>query len=176
MLRGILYCFDIISRYFSTLFISILTLLIAINAYFMSYIFLFLIVLSMAYWLFQCITKKMQRKNALIRLGIYCVTLVLFFSYGKFLSQQQKKIRTELVNTIQAYHQKYKIYPSRQFVNAEMRKARKYQMRIHYYIIADKAEERSFDHHISLSYRTMLIGPFDTVWYRGNHQWEVIYD
>lgn len=178
MLKAIGNGIDIIWEYFSTLFLCGIILFLTLNVYMFSYVFILLLIISSSIWLFTAIFKKDKRKTSLIRLGRYALVFCIFYGYGKFLKIKQIEVRENVVKLIQQYEHDHGKYPEYEFIDGINTKYFKYQIRFIYYLypIIISEDESLIKHMYSLSYRTMLLAPFDDVIYRGDNEWEIIYD
>lgn len=131
--------------------------------------------------LFGCILqylKKISVELRLIRLGIYALVFCVFYGYGQFLQIKQIEVRENVVKLIQQYEHDHGKYPEHEFIDGINAKYFKYQIRFIYYLypVTISEDESSIKHMYHLSYRTMLLAPFDDVIYRGENEWEIIYD
>ncbi|GAA5104127.1 hypothetical protein [Wohlfahrtiimonas larvae] len=178
MLKAIGKGINIIWEYFSTLFLCGIILFLTLNVYIFSYVFVLLLIISSITWLFTAIFKKDKRKTSLIRLGIYVLVFCVFYGYGQYLQIKQIETRENVVNLIRQYEQEHGKYPEREFINGINTEYSKYQMRFIYYLLPAKIPENEplMTQVYQLSYRTMLLTPFDDVIYRGNNNWEIFYD
>lgn len=178
MLKLISKGLDFIWEYFSTLFLCGIILFLTLNVYMFSYVFILLLIISSSIWLFTAIFKKDKRKTSLIRLGIYALVFCIFYGYGQFLKIKQIEIRENVVKLIQQYERNHGKYPEQELINGINTKYFKYQIRFIYYLYLAKIpeDEPLLKQYYQLSYRTMLLAPFDDVIYRGNNEWEIVYD
>lgn len=178
MLKTIGKVIDIIWEYFSTLFLCGIILLLTLNVYMFSYVFILLLIISSSIWLFTAVFKKDKRKTSLIRLRIYALVFCIFYGYGQFLKIKQIEIRENVVKLIQQYERNHGKYPAQEFINGINTEYFKYQIRFIYYLypVMISEDESSIKQRYHLSYRTMLLAPFDDVIYRGNNEWEIVYD
>ena len=178
MLKAIGKGIDIIWEYFSTLFLCGIILFLTLNVYMFSYVFALLLIISSIIWLYTAIFKKDKRRTSLIRLGIYALVFCVFYGYGQFLQIKQIEVRENVVKLIQQYEHDHGKYPEQEFINGINTKYFKYQIRFIYYLypVTISEDESSIKHMYHLSYRTMLLAPFDDVIYRGDNEWEIVYD
>lgn len=178
MLKMIVKGIDFIWEYFSTLFLCGMVLFCVFWAYVFSYFFIVLLVISSLIWLLIATFSKRKRKTSLIRLAIYLVIFGIFYGYGQYLQMKQIEARENVVKLIQQYEHDHGKYPEREFINDINAEFSKYQMRFIYYLYPAKIPENEplMKQGYRLSYRTMLLTPFDDVVYHGNNEWEIIYD
>lgn len=178
MLKMIVKVIDFIWEYFSTLFLCGMVLFCVFWAYVFSYFFIVLLMISSFIWLLIATLSKRKRKSSLIRLEIYFVVFGVFYGYGQYLQMNQIEVRENVVKLIQQYEHDHGKYPEREFINDINAEYSKYQMRFIYYLSPAKIPEDRplMKQGYRLSYRTMLLTPFDDVIYRGDNEWEIIYD
>lgn len=169
---------DFIWEYFSTLFLCGMILFCVFWAYVFSYFFIVLLVISCIIWILIATLLKKKRRTSLIRLGIYALVFSIFYGYGQYLQIKQIETREYVVNLIQQYEHDHGKYPEREFINGINAEYSKYQMRFIYYLLPAKIPENEplTKQVYRLSYRTMLLTPFDDVIYRGDNNWEIFYD
>ncbi|WP_077929428.1 hypothetical protein [Wohlfahrtiimonas populi] len=178
MLKTIGNVIDTIFAKESTLFLCGIILILMFSFYIFSYFFIFFLIISVIILLGHAIFYKNMRKDSLIRLAMYGVTFSIFYGYGQYYRIKQIEIRENVVQFIYQYEQDYGKYPPLELMQNVTEKYSKYQMRFFYYLSPAKIPENEplTKQVYQLSYSTNLLSPFDDVVYRGNNEWEIVYD